>query len=191
MRKGSYLAQKAAALAGKLVDAGILDDFRQRRKRRHTGSRRPGAGQERAQVRMIVGRGTDTGGAALGVELRVRDTGQHGVTGRGVDGVRVRHRADEAKFVGLAGQPGTQLADLDSRYTGGNGPEFAANLGGGTGFEIECVQMGRTAGQEKQDAAFGPAESGSRCWTRGAGPEQGRQRQAESAQGSDLQKRPA
>src|SRR5262249_21182800 len=97
----------------------------------------------------------------------------------------------EAKLVGLPGQAGTQLADLNARYVGGNGAKFAANLGGSGGVGIERVPMWGAARPGKQGKAFNPAQRGGPRRAGGAGAEQGGQRQAKGADGPHLQKRPA
>ena len=94
---------------------------------------------------------------------------------------------DDRVLVGQLGQTRELLADLDAGYVGLDGPEFAADLLGRLGLEVEEIQMRRTAGQVNINHRLVRAAG----FLRGLHLEQLPQRKPARGHTADLQKIPA
>jgi hypothetical protein len=89
-----------------------------------------------------------------------RLAGEEEVSGGGVIDVAVRHGADDGKLVGVAGEEGEVLADIDAGDAGGDGFEEASDFGGGFGLEVPGILVGGAAPHEEEDAGLGASEGG-------------------------------
>lgn len=121
--------------------------------------------------RKIVVRGRDCSGDGgdAGVVLGARcqgieagrefaAAGQHDVVGRGVLVGGVGEGANNGPEVAALGQQGEVFADIESRGAGGDGAEFASDIGGSEGLGIEAVVLSQPAGEE--DIDDGPVGNG-------------------------------
>ena len=169
-------------MAGEFVNCSIFDDLGQRHKC-WGASKGSHFGQERAEVRMIA-RPRRGHARRFDVRLGMRYAGQHGVARRRVRPISVRHRSNDAVFIGASREQWEQLADVSAGDGGGNGFEFAADLGSCGGLRVPCVVLWRPASQEQYQTALGAAKArrGHRLRRRG---------QAKSSQCSEAQEIPS
>src|SRR5262249_41142323 len=142
-------AEPAAEEAGLGRPAAALGrDVRHGHERDDGGLRRPAQADDRADG----GGGGGAGGAA-----RLPPGGARGGGGgRGGGGVRVVDAvvdgADQGTAVHLPGEARQVLAQLHAGDRGGDGAEFAADLGRGGGLHIPHVQVAGPTIKEHQDA---------------------------------------
>ncbi len=70
-------------------------------------------------------------------------------------GAFVMHRPDQRVFLGVAGHAGEDFGNLDARNIGADGAERASDFARRIGFHVPCVEVGRAAGKQQEDSAFG------------------------------------
>ena len=97
-------------------------------------------------------------------------------------------RAEDGQFVGVPGDQGEMLADVDPRNIGADRQEFAAGGFGTMRFQVPGILMGGPPPHKEQDDAFGPAKgSGPQVVSPGRLSQQVGQPQPPRSQGANLQ----